>query len=73
MRHNAGNKILGRNRLTASFQSIDPVSEKGQIQVLGDIREKVALELSKIITQATKDEEKLAPSWAERFPDPCPR
>lgn len=45
------------------------MSRRGQSQVPSDIRNQVALELSKIIIKATKDEDTLAPSWAERFSD----
>ena len=58
--------------LLASFQNIEPVSGRGQTQVSADIREQIALELSKVITQAARDENTLSPSWAERFPDPQP-
>ena len=56
--------------LLASFQNIGPVSGRGQSQVSADVREQIALKLSKVICQAAQDENNLSPSWAERFPDP---
>ena len=46
--------------LLASFQNIEPVSGRGQSQVSADIREQIALELSKVITQAARDENTLS-------------
>ena len=37
-----------------------------------DIREQIALELSKVICKAVQDEGSLSPSWEERFPEPLP-
>ena len=56
--------------LLASFQNIEPVSGRGQTQVSADVREQIALELSKVICKAVQDESGLSPSWEERFPDP---
>ena len=56
--------------LLASFQNIEPVSGRGQTQVSADIREQIALELSKVICKAVQDEGGISPSWEERFPDP---